>query len=330
MAITPDATVDEDDEDTMRATTAPHQPRSARPDRPGVRGLRIAATAAGLTLLLAACSGDAPSATPAPDPAPAPAPADPGVPAAAEDPASTTVVAVHLVRSAPTDFFIEPVPVRVPAFGDAISARVTAAIDALLALAVPADPELFTSVPSGTTLHRVSVDGAVVTIDLSGGIVGSSGSSAQELTFAQQLAHTARVDTTISAIVLLIDGRPITELWGHLDWSGPIEVDPFILSPVTVTTPLADDEVRVGSVTFRGQATVFEANVLVTLLDGAGDVLEESFVTATTGAPERGTWEWTVELPTAGDYTVVASESDPSGGEGRPPFSATRTVRAID
>ena len=292
-----------------------------------MHGLPIAAAAVGLTLLLAACSGDAPGATPAPDPTPAPAPTDSAVPT---DPASTTVVAVHLVRSAPTDFFIEPVPVRVPAFGDAISARVTAAIDALIALAGPADPELFTSVPAGTTLHRVSIDGAVVTIDLSGGIVGSSGSSAQELTFAQQLAHTARVDTTISAIVLLIDGRPITELWGHLDWSRPIEVDPFILSPVTVTTPLADDVVRVGSVTFRGQATVFEANVLVSLLDSAGSALEEGFVTATTGAPERGTWEWSVELPTAGDYTVIASESDPSGGEGRPPLSATRTVRAID
>ena len=329
MALTPDATVDEDDEDTMRATTTPHQQGPDRSRRPGMHGVRIAAAAVGLALLLVACGGDAPDATPASDltPVPAPAPSDPAVPA---DPASTTVVAVHLVRSAPTDFFIEPVPVRIPAFGDAISARVTAAIDALIALADPADPELFTSVPVGTTLHRVSIDGAVVTIDLSGGIVGSSGSSAQELTFAQQLAHTARVDTTISAIVLLIDGRPITELWGHLDWSRPIEVDPFILSPVTVTTPLADDVVRVGSVTFRGQATVFEANVLVSLLDSAGSALEEGFVTATTGAPERGTWEWTVELPTAGDYTVVASESDPSGGEGRPPFSATRTVRATD
>jgi hypothetical protein len=131
-----------------------------------------------------------------------------------------------------------------------------------------------------------------------------------------------------TAILLLIDGSPVTELWGHLDWSSPIEVDPFMLSPVTITTPLADDEVAVGSVTFRGQATVFEATVLVTLLDGDGRVLEEGFVTASTGAPERGTWAWTVELTTPGTYMVVAAESDPSGGEGRPPFSTTRTISA--
>ena len=307
----------------MRTTTAPGHRRTG----PSGQGRLIAVTA-GVALLLAACSGDTTDGAPAPDPAPAPAPG-PTEPAVPAEPAPTAVVAVHLVRSGPTDFYIEPVPVTVPAFGDALSARITAATDALLALTDPDDEELFTSVPAGTTLHRVTLDGAVATLDLSGGIVGSSGGSAQELTFAQQLAHTARVDDSITAIQVLVDGQSITELWGHLDWSGPIEVDPFVLSPVTVTTPLAGEEVPVGPVTFRGQATVFEATVLVTLLDSNGDVVEEGFVTATTGAPERGTWEWTVELLEVGEYTVVAGESDPSDGEGRPPFSTTRTVRAI-
>jgi len=301
-----------------------------RPTSPTVRtsrGVRrsIAATAAA-GLLLAGCGSD-PAGEATPPPAPAPTPADPSTPSEPA-PVPTAVVAVHLVRSAPTAFFIEPVPVTVTAFGDDLSARVTAAIDALLAISSPEDPDLFTSVPMGTTLHRVSVDGAVATLDLSGGIVGSSGSSSQEVTFAQQLAHTARVDASIGAIRLLIDGAPVTELWGHLDWSSPVEVDPFILSPVTITTPLADDEVPVGPVTFRGQATVFEATVLVTLLDADGRILQEGFVTASTGAPERGTWEWTVELPSPGAYTIVAAESDPSDGEGRPPFSTMRTVRA--
>jgi hypothetical protein len=305
----------------MRRTTAPLDRRT---------GVRVAAVTAGLALVLVACGGDGPGVVPAPAPAPTPPPAPaPAEPVAPVEPAPTAVVAVHLVRSAPTGFFIEPVPVTVPEFGDSLSARVTAAIDALLVLTDPADEELFTSVPAGTTLHRISIDGSIATIDLSGGIVGSSGGSAQEITFAQQLAHTARVDPAITGIVLLIDGQPIDELWGHLDWSGPIDVDPFILSPVTVSTPLADEEVPVGAVTFRGQATVFEATVLMMLLDADGNVLVEDFVTATTGAPERGSWEWTVELPSAGEYTVVAGESDPSGGEGRPPFEATRTIRAI-
>jgi len=279
-------------------------------------------------LLLAACGGgaDVPDASPAPAPAPAP-----GGPAPTPGDASdTAIVAAYLVRSGPTDFYVEPVPVRIPDVGDAISARITAAIDALLGLTTPDDPELFTSVPAGTTLHRVTVEGGVATLDLAGGIVGSSGSSSQEVTFAQQLAHTARVDTSITAIRLLIDGAPVGELWGHLDWSDPIEPAPFALSPITITVPLAGETIPAGPVMFRGQATVFEATVLVTLLDERGDVIEEGFVTATTGAPERGTWEWAVTLPGTGLYTIVAEESDPSDGEGRPPFVTTRTFRASD
>lgn len=290
--------------------------------RPPVRSVAIALA---MSLALGACSGAEDVADPAPAPT-VPSPATDG--GDAVDAGTTEVVAVHLVRSGATDFFLEPVPVRVPAFGEAPSARIAAAVEALLMLSASPDPDLFTSVPTGTTLEMVSIDGPVVTLDLSGGIVGSSGSSSQETTFAQQLAHTARVDASIDAIVVTIDGAPITELWGHLDWSAPIAVDPFILSPVTITTPLTGEEVPVGPVTFRGQATVFEATVLVTLTDADGTVLEDGFVTATTGAPGRGTWEWTVTLPAAGEYTVVAGESDPSGGEGRPPFSTSRTVRA--
>jgi hypothetical protein len=238
------------------------------------------------------------------------------------------IAAVHLVRSGPADFFVEPVPVRVEDVGDAVSARITAAIDALLTMVLPDDPELFTSVPEGTTLHKVSIEDGIATLDLSGAIAGSSGSSSQERTLAQQLAHTARVDASITGIRLLIDGAPVTELWGHLDWSRPVTADPFALSPVTVTVPLAGETVPVGSVTFRGQATVFEATVLVTLRAEDGRVVEEGFVTATTGAPERGTWEWTVTLPSAGLYTITAGASDPSAGEGPPPFVTTRTIRA--
>jgi len=291
--------------------------------RPSI-ALAIAATG----LLLGACVGSANGPDTGPAPVPAPAPGGPTTPGDAPD--ATLVVAVHLVRSGPTAFYVEPVPVRIADVGDATSARVTAAIDALLDFGTPDDPELFTSVPEGTTLHRVTVDGGIATIDLAGGIIGSSGSSSQEVTFAQQLAHTARVDTSITAIRLLVGGAPVDELWGHLDWSGLIEPDPFALSPITITVPLAGETLPAGRVTFSGQATVFEATVLVTLLDESGDVLEEGFVTATTGAPERGTWEWTVTLPGAGLYTMVAEESDPSGGEGRPPFVTTRTIRASD
>jgi hypothetical protein len=238
-------------------------------------------------------------------------------------------VPVHLVRSTPTSFFVEPFPVPVDAVGDDLAARVSAAIGALLDVTLPDDPDLFTSVPTGTTLQGVIVDSGVVTLDLSGGIVGSSGGSAQEVTFAQQLAHTVRVDPSVEGVVLLIDGRPITELWGHLDWSEPQTADPFALSPVTIEVPAIGAVVAPGELVVAGQATVFEATVVVSLLSEDGTVLVQDFVTATAGGPSRGTWTWTVTLPESGTYRLRAGASDPSDGEGFPPFAVTRTVSVV-
>lgn len=280
-------------------------------------------------LVLAACSGTdmtTPEPTPGPTPSQPAAPADPAIP---DDVPGELTVPVYLVRSTPTAFFVEPFPASVTTVGVDLSASVAAAVEALLDVMLPDDPDLSTSVPAGTTLRSVTVDGGIVTVDLAGAIVGSSGGSAQELTFAQQLAHTVRVDPSIEGVLLLIDGRPITELWGHLDWSEPQVADPFQLSPVTIEVPAIGAAIAPGELVVAGQATVFEATVLVSLLSDDGTVLVEDFVTATTGGPSRGTWTWTVPLPEAGTYLVRAGASDPSGGEGFPPFTVTRTVLVV-
>ena len=319
-------------------TMLPHPARrsTGRP-RPARRTRHRSAAATVLLatgLLLAACAGDPDVArTPPPAPAPAPAPGN-DAPEPAEEPEPTEQLAVFLVRSGPTTFYVEPVGVPIDdpdAIGDELSDRVAAAIAALLDMTTPQDVDLFTSVPESTTLLGVSVVDGIATIDLTGGIVGSPGSSSQEMTFAQQLAHTAAaVDAGVRGILLAIDGALVSELWGHLDWSVPIEADPFALSPITITTPAAGVTLSAGEITFRGEATVFEATLLVTLFGENGELLEEDFLTATAGGPERGTWEWTVTLPGAGLYTMLAEESDPSDGEGRPPFQTTRTIRAVE
>jgi hypothetical protein len=169
--------------DPARRST--RRPRSLR-HRSSVVGALMAAG-----LLLAACGAEpeAPTVPAVPDttaPAPAPAP-DGDAPDPDESPEPDDRLLVFLVRSGPTTFFVEPVGVPIDdgdTVGDTVSERIAASIEALLALTTPQDVDLFTSVPVGTTLRGVSLVGGVVTIDLSGGIVGSPGSSSQEVTFA--------------------------------------------------------------------------------------------------------------------------------------------------
>ena len=48
-----------------------------------------------------------------------------------------------------------------------------------------------------------------------------------------------------------------------------------------------------------GEATVFEANVQWQLSDATGRVVDQGFVTASAGAPDRGTFDISVTIPDA-------------------------------
>ncbi len=279
--------------------------------------------------LLAGCTATDGGPEPA-GPSDAPSGDAPAAGAPAADPAATAVV--HLVRSGPAAFFVEPVPAAVPLgapSGDDAVSRIARAVAALLAVVDPADPDLATSVPPGTLARDVILDGDVAVLDLGGALAGSSGGSAEEVTLAQQLAHTVvAAAPEVAGVRVLLEGRPIESLWGHLDWSVPLVADPFALSPVTIEVPAFGATAPVGEVTLTGRATVFEGTVLVRLERADGTVLEEGFVTATEGGPGRGTWTWMVTLPEPGEYRLVAGASDPSDGEGPPPFEVARTVTA--
>lgn len=250
-----------------------------------------------------------------------------------DEPAEDDVaIAVFFVRSAPDRFYVEP---EFQPGGDPNLGPVAAATEALTRLFdasapasphAPNDPELFTSVPEGASVNAVTLDGDTTVIDLSG-FAGTSGASAQESTLLLQIAHTATYQTGTQNVKLLFDGAELDELWGHFDTSDTFEVSVFDLSPVTIETPEYGAQVDTGEVTFAGEALVFEATVEIVLVNvDSGATAHTGFVNATQGGPERGTWEFTFTFNTPGTYMLTASETDPSDGEGRPVFSATRTV----
>ncbi|TVR34699.1 MAG: hypothetical protein EA388_08580 [Nitriliruptor sp.] len=244
---------------------------------------------------------------------------------AAEDAEDLPFVEVYFVRADDSGFWVEPERHQL----DAPTLAVARAAMELLFSAEPHDPELTSLVPDGVEVLDVSLDDGLLTVDVSGELAEQGGASAQEVAFTNQFAHTATAFDTVDAVVLWIDGEPIDGLWGHVDFSQPIEPDPFALSPITITSPPMGPDgasAEVGEVVLGGEATVFEATFLIRVLAPDGAVVEDTFVTATAGGPERGTWEHTVTLSDPGTYTVEVAEDDPSDGEGRPPFVSTRII----
>ena len=188
------------------------------------------------------------------------------------------------------------------------------------------NPDLTTLVPENTRVLDVGVDGGVMTVDFSGELAAASGASAQEVALANQLVHTATQFETVDALLVWIDGEPIDELWGHVDWSEPLEPPPYAVSPIVFTSPRWGETVPQGPVTVAGHSLTFEANVVLHLVDPDGVVVEETFTTAAQPAvDERGdfTLTFATEADRPGTWTVIGIEEDASDGEGRPPLTTT-------
>jgi hypothetical protein len=299
---------------------------------------RLLATLLAL-LLLTACGDGSPTvseaetptptptepAEPTPTPTPTPSPtATPTAPDDADDAddadtAGRSTTTAFFVRSDDSGFWVEPAHREL----DEPTVAVARAAMEFLVEGEPADPNLETLAGPGVEVLDVDRDGDLVTVDLSGELRNNRTGSGGELAFSQQLAHTAAQFDGVERVQLLVDGEQISDLWGHIDWSEPIDPDPFALSPITFDSHTWGEEVPVGEVTVGGEANTFEATVELRLIGPRGDVIEETFTTATSGSGERGTWEHTFYLETAVTWTIEAIEPDPSDGEGRPPFTTT-------
>lgn len=150
---------------------------------------------------------------------------------------ATSSIALFLVISGPTDFALQKVLVTEEGIASDLSDEVRRALAALIRFngAVLDDynrtqmTDLGTVVPQGITINNVEIADGVVTVDLGDTIRLASGSSSEETLFAQQLAHTALLDSSLTALRLVIDGQPISELWGHLDWSMPMAADDSLI-----------------------------------------------------------------------------------------------------
>jgi spore germination protein GerM len=201
-------------------------------------------------------------------------------------------------------------------------------------LATPAqDPDYTSYWPAGTTLLSANiVGGNTAVVNLSS---AASGGPANEAAIStQQMLYTIiAAAPKIDALQLQIAGAPVTSLWGTplnptatasagsvagaaASGSAAASVTPLpawqVWGHVWITAPLEGATVA-SSFQVTGEASVFEGTVHWQLLRD-GDVLKEGAVTASLGAPDRGTWSVTVSGLAPGPYQVKAYEESAKDG----------------
>ncbi len=182
--------------------------------------------------------------------------------------------------------------------------------------------------PAGEVRSVRTVDGAIE-VDLStAATVTTTGSAGAWLAVQSLVYSVTGALQSDGPVRLLVEGSPVDELFGVLDTRAPIARD----DPLSVRLLVQINEPNQGdvvgrSVTISGEAAVFEATLPWKVLDAAGGVVQ-SGVTMTAEGQRFAPFSFTVPLD-PGDYVVVITEDDPSGGAGRTPESDSRafTVR---
>lgn len=161
-----------------------------------------------------------------------------------------------------------------------------------------------TAIPDGTDLLGVERDGPVLNIDLSSEFESGGGSLSMQLRVAQ-IVFTGTQFEGIEMIRILIEGERVDAIGGEGVAAEGRRPDFQNVAPaIVLESPKPGEEIS-SPVTVSGFANVFEANVNIRIVDANGDVLVESFTTATCGS---GCW---------GDYSEEVAFEVTEQQEGR-------------
>jgi germination protein M len=267
---------------------APTPPAAAGPSGP----VPTTVPAATPTLEPSALESTPPPATPqTPVPSPTVAPTAEG----------TTTVRVYFL--APSrgggDPHLVPVLRSVPA----TRAVATAAVTALLAGPAADERGLVTTIPDGTRLLGVTIDGSAATVDLSSAFDSGGGTFSMTGRLAQ-LVYTVTQFPTVDTVLLRMDGQPVTVLGGEgILVEGGLRRAAYrdFLPAIFVDRPAWRGALPSGA-RVTGIANVFEARFGVRLVDGGGRILVDKPVMATCGTGCWGTFDVGV------DYSVSKAQ----------------------
>ena len=197
-----------------------------------------------------------------------------------------------------------------------------------------ADPDYRSLWPDGAAVDAVSFDG-VGTDGLLEVSLGDPALRGRPPTMTDREARLAiqQVVYTLQGVVgarapvqFRLDGNPLDMVLG-VPTAEPLANDPQaeVLSQVNITAP-EQGEAATRMLVVTGVADSFEATVPLKVMRGSEVVLED-FATADGWMGKLYPFTKTLDLSTlpAGDYTLVASTDDPSGGaEGNGPFTDTK------
>ena len=193
---------------------------------------------------------------------------------------------------------------------DTLRGRIEAAVRRMLTRSTGLDPDYRTLWPAGSSLRSVRIDGDVAVVDLSVSRPANLGAEAEAMA-VQQLVWTVTAvaadrGVQLRGVRLLVDGRQVSELFGHVAVDGLLVRGSALdtLAPIWLISPQHGDTVA-RTFTVQLSGAVFEATVQLRVRGSGGQVVQSHTVTLSAGAPQRGDANVSLTLP-PGNYVLEA------------------------
>ncbi|UYN83753.1 MAG: GerMN domain-containing protein [Microcella sp.] len=231
--------------------------------------------------------------------------------APASPPATQSVtVDVFFAHAQPTRVTLISEPHTIEVVDDVIAG----VLSALVAGEVqPLDADYENLWGAGSAVLSTSRSADVLTVDLSVAPL-SLGAEAESIALAQLVWTATSIDTSLSAVLVTIDGAGAETLAGHVDITRPIARDraESVLSPLQILAPEEGSAVS-NPVVAAGMACTFEASYSWTL-EGPSGVVDEGFGMASEGCPTRAPWQLELGSLSAGDYVLTVFELSADDG----------------
>jgi germination protein M len=251
-----------------------------------------------------------------------PSPSDSPTPTAA--PETSTVTVYYLIDFAGR-MWLAPERHEVPE-----QARIGRAALEELIEGRPQDSDHVTPIPADARILDLTIEEGLATVDWNADVLEADVGSEGESLGIQSIVWTLTEFPTVDRVRFTVEGkdqgtasndRTIEDWWGHVG----LDDQPFrrteaieVLEPITIWTPTEGATVGPTFVV-EGEASTFEANVPIRILDAGGALVQTEVTTATEGGPGRGTFQMEITIqapPTSPErWRLEAFEENQETGE---------------
>jgi len=226
------------------------------------------------------------------------------VPPPVKDEQALMDIAVYYIKNTDTDFYL----VREVHTITETSRIFEAAVEELVQ-GNPQTEGAFRILPPETQVREIRVAENLATVNFSEEVLNANTGSAGEALGIQSIVNTLTEFEEIDRVAFEVEGtldERAKDWWGHVG----LEQQPFARDLSSVWEPAiwlyepAPNQEVSSPLTVRGSARVFEGTVNLRLLSDNGNIPEETFATATQGAPGRG------------EFEAVLKNTPPAGAKG--------------